>query len=74
MLFIKVIDVLSYLVAAGIFVWACVTTDAMLFGISVLVLVVGQYVVQMLKTHIGYNGSLKDEFFERPWWQRPWWW
>lgn len=68
MLFIKILDIGTYAAAACIFVWACVNTDEKYLGISVLVLLVGQFLVQILKSTLGYHGSMKDEFFNSWYW------
>lgn len=74
MLFIKIMDIGSYVAAAGTFLWGCVTTDMPLMATALVILAVGQLVVQALKSGLGYDSSLKDELFDFPWWYGHWWW
>ena len=69
MLSIKIIDILSLLAAAGLFIWGCVAQNVTIVIMAMVVLVVGQLIVFIAKRRGYYTDPVVDTLFDvTSWW------
>jgi hypothetical protein len=66
---IRIIDVLSCVAAAGLFIWGCVAQNVTIVIVAMVVLVVVQLIVFIAKRRGYYTDPVVDTLFDiTSWW------